>query len=181
MTRSGSNDFSLPQLYAALDERRRTRGLSWAAATHEISGFGLERRAIASSTITGIGTKRVAEGNGVLHMLLWLDRTPESFVPGYPDASDARFRLPSISKNEILQFDAPALHAALSARRQTRGLTWSSVAREIGGVTSGMLTNLARASRVGFPGVMRLTGWLDQPAVTFVRIVRLDIFPYRNI
>ena len=181
MTREGPSDFSLRQLYEALDERRRSRGLSWAAATHEISGLGPDRRAIASSTITGIGTRRIAEGNGVLHMLLWLDRTPESFVPGYPAAGDARYRLPQIRQNQILQFDAPALHAALNARREARGLTWFAVAREIGGVTSGMLTNLARASRVGFPGVMRLTGWLDQPAVTFVRVVTLDIFPYRNI
>ena len=78
VTSSGANDFSLRQLYEALDERRRARGLSWAAASHEISGFGLDRRAIASSTITGIGTKRVAEGNGVLHMLAWLDRPPDS-------------------------------------------------------------------------------------------------------
>ena len=175
------NDFSLRQLYEALDDRRRSRGLSWEAASHEISGFDLDRRAIASSTITGIGTKRVAEGNGVLHMLLWLGRTPESFVPGYPDANDARFHLPRISRKQILQFDPPALHAALNARREACGLTWSAAAREIGGVTSGMLTNLARASRVGFPGVMRLTGWLEQPAVNFVRVVSLDIFPYRNI
>jgi hypothetical protein len=63
-------------------------------------------------------------------MLLWLDRTPESFVPGHADASGARFRLPRISPNEILQFDAPALSAALNARHQARGLTWSAAARE---------------------------------------------------
>jgi len=165
--------FSLSALYDALDEKRRARGLSWAAATHEISGLALDRRAIASSTITGLRTKRVAEGNGVLHMLLWLDRTPESFVAGYPNASDSRFRLPQISQYQILQFDPPALHAALSARREARALTWAAVAREIGGVTSGMLTNLARSSRVGFPGVMQLTAWLDQPAVTFVKVVTL--------
>ena len=166
-------DFSLQTLYGALDEKRRAAGLSWAGATHQINRFGPSRRAIASSTITGLRTKRVAEGNGVLHMLLWLDRTPESFVAGYPNASDSRFRLPQISEYQILQFDPPALHAALSARREARALTWAAVAREIGGVTSGMLTNLARSSRVGFPGVMQLTAWLDQPAVTFVKIVTL--------
>lgn len=164
-------DFSLQALYDALDEKRRAAGLSWSGATHAINRFGPDRRAIASGTITGIRNKRVAEGNGVLHMLLWLDRTPESFVPGYPNASDARFRLPRINQNQILQFDPPALHAALDAQREARGLTWSAVAREIGGVTSGMLTNLARASRVGFPGVMQLTAWLDQPVVTFVKVV----------
>ena len=82
----------LQALYDALDEKRRAAGLSWAGATHAINRFGPDRRAIASGTITGIRNKRVAEGNGVLHMLLWLDRTPESFVPGYPNASDARFR-----------------------------------------------------------------------------------------
>jgi hypothetical protein len=54
---------------------------------------------------------------------LWLDRTTESFAPGYQNASDARFRLPRISQNQILQFDLLALHAALNARREARGVT----------------------------------------------------------
>lgn len=118
------SDTYLRALYDALEEKRRARGSSWGAATHEISGFGPDCPPFASSTIAGLRTKRVAEGNGVLHMLLWLDRTRESFVPEYPNAGDSRFRLPRISRNQILQFDPQALHAALNARREARGLTW---------------------------------------------------------
>lgn len=49
-------------------------------------------------------------------------------------------------------------------------MTWKQVAQEIGGCTPGMLTNLSKGSRVGFPGVLRLIRWLDQPAARFTRV-----------
>jgi hypothetical protein len=103
--------------------------------------------------------------------VLWLERTPESFVPGIPDSDAERFHLPTPGGRQIVRWNVPALYAALNAERQSRGLTWQAVAREIGGVTPGTLMNLSRASRVGFPGVMRIVQWLGQPATTFTMIV----------
>ena len=71
----------------------------------------------------------------------------------------------------ILRWDAAALHAALNTKRQAAGMTWQDVANEIGGVSSGMLTHLAKGGRVGFPGVMRMTAWVGQPAAAFTRLV----------
>jgi hypothetical protein len=44
------------------------------------------------------------------------------------------------------------------------------VAWEVGGFTPGMLTNLSKGGRIGFPRVMRLVRRLDQPAAVFTRI-----------
>jgi hypothetical protein len=33
-----------------------------------------------------------------------------------------------------------------------------------------MLTNLSKGGRIGFPRVMRLVKWLDQPAAVFTRV-----------
>ncbi|HKA01431.1 MAG TPA: hypothetical protein VKE70_33190 [Candidatus Solibacter sp.] len=159
--------FDLKALYAAADEQRRARGLTWAAAAREINRGGTGRHPIAVSTITGLATKTVAEGDGVLQMLRWLDRTPESFVPGMEDANNARFRLTDPGAARLLRWDVPAIHAALDAERHARGLTWQSVAAQIGGVTPAMLTNLAKTSRIGFPGVMHIVRWLAVPAATF--------------
>jgi hypothetical protein len=103
-------------------------------------------------------------------MLLWLGRTPESFVPGFTDAYSERFRLPDLTTNQVLRWDTRALFLALNAQRTERRMTWADVARELWGFTPGLLTNLSKGGRIGFPGVMRLVRWLDRPAASFTRI-----------
>jgi hypothetical protein len=162
-------DFDLKALYDALDEQRRSREMSWAAVTREINRFKTEGHPIATSTITGLKNKALGEGDGILQMLLWLRRTPESFVPDFKEADAERFRLPELGGEQILRWDTKALHSALNAQRQARGMTWKAVAQEMGGFTPGMLTNLAKGGRTGFPGVMRILRWLGQPAAAFTR------------
>jgi hypothetical protein len=164
-----NSDFDLKALYDVLDEQRRSREMSWAAVTREVNRFKMEGHPIATSTITGLKNKAVGEGDGILQMLLWLRRTPESFVPGFPEADAERYWLREVGKEQILRWDTRALHSALDAKRQARGMTWKDVAREVGGFTPGILTNLANEGRIGFPSVMRIVGWLGQPAATFTR------------
>jgi hypothetical protein len=165
-------DFDLAALHAALDDKRRASGLTWAAVAREVNRFATTAQAVAASTISGVATKAVAEGDGVLQMLIWLERTPESFVPGFPDSSADRYRLPAGEKNSILRWDTEALYAALDAKRRLSEMTWADVAREIGGMNAAMLSGLATRSRVGFPGVMRVVGWLGEPAASFTRSVQ---------
>src|SRR4051812_8243368 len=166
------DDFDLSALYDALDAQRRERGLTWAAATREINRFATEGHAMSASTITGLKSRPIVEGDGVLQILLWLGRSPESFVPSVPDSSSARFQLEPPGEGFILRWDTQALHAALDARRRDRGMTWKSVAEEIGGFSPAMLTRLAEPGRVMFPKVMRLVRWLAEPARSFTRIIR---------
>jgi hypothetical protein len=165
------SDFNLPALYDALDHQRRERNLTWAAAAREINRFITIGRPIALSTITGLKTKRVGEGDGILQMLLWLGRTPESFIPGFADANAPRFQLTSPAAPAVLRLNTKGLHAALNARRQALGLTWEQLANQIPGYTANMLTNLARGGRSGFPHIMRLYRWLDEPAAKFTQPV----------
>jgi hypothetical protein len=165
-------DFDLRALYDALDEERRARGMSWAAVTREVNRFVTVLRPIATSTITGLKQKPAGEGDAILQMLLWLGRSPESFVPGVPDADAERFRLREMRRGLILRWDTKALHAALNAERQARGLTWGEVARQVGGVTPNTLTNMSKGGRTGFPPVMRIVRWLGPPAAAFTRVAR---------
>jgi len=157
-------------LYDALDERRRARNLTWAVVTAEVNRHRTRLGPIAQSTITGLKDKSGGEGDGILQMLVWLGRTPESFVPGIPDADAPRFQLPPLAKGQILRWDTRALFAALDARRQERGQTWAALSQELRGFTPGMLTNLAKGPRIGFPRAMRLVRFLGEPAVGFTRI-----------
>jgi hypothetical protein len=154
-----SDDFDLAVLHQALDAERRTRGLTWTAATKEMS--------VAPSTVAGLRTRSVAEADGVLQMLRWLGRAPESFGADHRVAAAAE-SLPDAGPGQILRIDTRELHAALDALRIERRLTWDGVARELGvGVSS--LTRLADGGRTAFPQVMRMTRWLGEPVARFVR------------
>jgi hypothetical protein len=165
-----STDFSLWALYEALDAQRQSRGLSWAQVTRQMNGqsersFG---HALSSSTVKGVGTRRVAEADGVLQMLHWLNRTPESFATDVQEYDEKETRLPEIPCNQILRFDTKKLYAALDAQRAERKMTWPQVAKEIG-LAASSLTYLSKGGRTGFPDVIRIVRWLHQPAAQFTR------------
>ena len=170
LSSGASLDFDLKALYDALDEQRRARAMSWAAVARQISRFRKGGCLNAVSTITRLKTGTVAEGDGVLQMLLWLGRSPESFVPGLQEADAECFHLQDTGEEQILRWDTRALYAALNAERDARGITWKEVAREIGGWTPSMLAHLAKGGRASFPGVMRVVRWLRRPATAFTRV-----------
>ena len=168
MTRT--NDFDLRALYAALDTERRARGLSWSQVTREINGqSGRVAHRLSASTVVATRTRAVAEGDGVLQMLRWLNRTPESFVPGHQDPEAVAAQLPSVASHQVLRFDTRKLHAALDDQRRERMMTWGQVAKEVG-LSVSSLTHLANGGRTGFPHIMRMVSWLARPAAHFTRL-----------
>lgn len=174
MIRSG--DFSLRALYAALDAERQARGISWAQATREMNGKterasvrGLVAHALSPSTVKGTSTRSVMEADGILAMLRWLDRTPESFVPGHSESKQFDERLPDLAPGKVLRFDTRKIYSALDAQRVDRKLTWARVAKEVDlGVSR--LTHLSKGGRAAFPEVMRIVRWLARPAADFTRV-----------
>ena len=159
--------FDIDALYAALDAKRRERELSWQGAAREISGqfAGAQARPISASTLTGMRGRRALEGDGVLQVVRWLGRTPESFVPGNRGAEAEGTKLPDLAPDRILRFDTKAIYARLDEQRAERGLTWKEVAGETGcGAAS--LTGLRKGGRIGFPDVMRIARWLGEPVAS---------------
>ena len=170
LTERRAADFDFDALYDALDAKRRALGMTWQQATRAVNELfrNVPARPISASTLTGLRGRRALEGNGVLQMLLWLERTPESFSQR---SERVRFddALPRVGPSQILRFDTPALHAALDAQRGERGMMWREVAAEIGQLNPASLTRLAEGGRVGFPDVMRIVRWLDRPVASFTR------------
>src|SRR6185437_4519416 len=74
------------------------------------------------------GQGRGVEGNIVLQMRA---HTGE-FVPDHPAPLAPRTQLPKAPADRRLRWDAPALHAALDARRRERGMTWKCWRRSAG-------------------------------------------------
>jgi hypothetical protein len=167
-------DFDLVALHTAINARRTDLGMRWTAVAREVNRVN-ERHdvhPIAASTISGLKNKRWGvEGDGVLQMLLWLDRSPESFVPGHPGAAFPDARLPRVAGKKILRFDVPSIYEKLNNLRVARGLTWAQAAFEIGGqYNAETLRNMGKQRRTGFPHVMRLARWLHCPAAALTRV-----------
>jgi len=164
-------DFDIAALYGALDAERQARRLTWQQLAREISApfRRLPSRPVSPLTLSRLRSHRAIEGDGVLQMLRWLDRTPESFVPGEPSMYQEVTTLPDVGPTQILRFDTPKIHAMLDARRTERALTWTQVAREIGDVTPAGLTRYAKGGRTGFPQVTRIASWLRVPVGSLTR------------
>lgn len=162
--------FDMHAFHAALDAARQSRGLSWAELAAETNRpfEGTISIPIHPATLRGMPTKRSVTSAVVLQALAWLGQTPESFLTGLPTFPVTP--LPKSGPGRVLRFDTVALHAALNAQRQARGLSWAQAASELPGFTSSMLTNLATGPLIGFPRVMLLFQWLGQPAAHFVRV-----------
>jgi hypothetical protein len=165
-------DFDVDALYAALDEQRRSRGLTWAQVTREINAQfeRLPVRPISTSTITDMRRRRVIEGDGVLQVLRWLGRAPEEFVPHRIQRAMTNAALPVVERGKMLRFDAVAIYTALDAQRTGRGMTWTQVARDIGGLSAPSLTRLTRGGRSSFPDIVRIARWLGRPMGSLTRI-----------
>jgi hypothetical protein len=172
MFSASPRDFDIHALHAALDAERLARSLHWRQLADQISRpfHRLPGGRISASTLTGMPARRALEGDGVLQVLRWLGRSPESFVPGHPAPWSARLALPMVGDGQILRFDTPTLHDALDAARVARGMTWPEVARAIGGITPANLAGLARGGRTSFPQVTSMTGWLERTTADFTRV-----------
>jgi hypothetical protein len=163
------SNFDLHALFTALDSERQARSLSWNGLTREINPLfrDVPCHPIATSTITGLKEKREVIGNAALQMLVWLDRTPESFMPAHEDSAKPAEVLPRLPPDRILRFDTPAIFSALDAVRVERGLSWRQVAEEIGGVSAAQLTRFAKGTGIGIVAVGRIAQWLGRPVASF--------------
>lgn len=158
--------FDIERYFAAVDQERTSRGLTWAGLTRELNAVFAHRPdipPIASSSLTGMRSRGGLNGNIVVHTLMWMGRTPEEFTAGHPVSGAP---LPSLKAGCLPRWDGAALFGALDEQRLERGLTWVALAREVGGYTPPMLKTVRTG--VGFPGVMRLLAWLHRPAADFV-------------
>jgi len=66
------------------------------------------------------------------------------------------------------RFDVAALHEALDAERERRGMTWQQVADEMG-MSATTLRNTAKGGRMELDGVMFMLQWLGRTAEDFLR------------
>jgi hypothetical protein len=134
--RNSQTDFNVGALFSALDAQRRDRRLNWQGVARELWDLSATLSArrndhpISASTLTGMAKRKDTSCQHALFMLRWLDRTPESFVPG--STGDARKNVfPRAGPDQRLRWDLQRLFDSLDTHRRERTLTWPQLAREL--------------------------------------------------
>jgi hypothetical protein len=118
------------------------------------------------------------ETDGVLAMVRWLDCPLEKFIAGAEATAREHFQIPPGSPQiapqtapQIAQyrFSCRALYAALDRQRQARGISWTQLARELGGIPPGMLTRLKNGGRIGTNVMIPAVAWLRRTVESFAK------------
>ena len=160
--------FDIQALYAALDARRRSRDMAWRQVALEVRGN--RRRGLRASTLLRTKQAQRLEADGMLQMVRWLGRTPESFAGGGHEAgANAAMTIARVTAPGIPRFDTKALFAALDLQRSSRRMTWPQVALEIG-VSAPSLTRMAKGGRTGVHQMLRTVRWLGRTVESFTRL-----------
>jgi hypothetical protein len=171
--------FDTRALYAALDEKRTSLGISWPTVARELwelSSELNERRRdhpISPATLTNMAKKPRTSCQHALFMLRWLERTPESFLTKAPAGEGAaidqqRFALPVAGPDRRLRWALKLLYASMDEKRRQDGLNWSTLAAILH-CTPNQLTGLRTAKfATGMDLAMRIVQWLGRPAADFV-------------
>jgi hypothetical protein len=156
--------FDVKALYRALDEKRRSRKMSWSQVQKEIAHPG-SKHPISISTIRGTKTGRTAEADGILAMVRWLGMTFQDFSVGVKNPAPPR---PLKEGETLRRFDARAFYSALDKERQQQGLSWKQFTeQEFPGWSPAMLTRLVEGGRMDASKVVALFAWLHRSAESY--------------
>lgn len=166
-------------LFRAMDDKRQGLGLSWngvAAAVWDLSAHlhqtrvveGLPDRPLAAATIRNLGASGEATCQHALFYLRWLERSPEHFLA--EDVPVAGAPLPLCGPDRRPRWNLVELHAALTAARSARGLSWTNAAQQLR-CTPSQLTGLKTARyATSMRLAMRITQWLGRSASDFIYV-----------
>ena len=172
MSNETIREFSVSDLYEALDAKRLAGELSWQQVADQIWDMSKvlnERRhdhPISPSTLKGMRQRDATSCQHALFILRWLNRSPESFLRGSSNAPGTP--LPNVGTDRRLRWNLATLYDATNAQRLDRALSWSALA-EILRCTPSQLTGLRTAKfATGMKLAMRIVQWLNRPAVDFV-------------
>jgi hypothetical protein len=162
---SMSGPFDVQALYAALDAKRVTLGLSWTGTARAIGN-------VSPSTVTRARHADDLEADGMLQMARWLGLAPETFARDRASASPVPMTVAAAGTPGVLRVDTHTLYAVLDAQRTARGLTWTQVAAELEAVraTASGLTDLRSGSRTSAQVLLASARWLERTTESLTRL-----------
>ena len=160
---SAKSEFDVLLLWQAMDAKRLASGYSENEMIEDLNQVNNQRVPMALATVKNMVRRRDTTCQHALHMLRWLNKTPESFVTNAAEQTCLPF-----SSERRLYWSMTALGEAVARKKENEGLTWKQVAEELGcsqnqasGIQKlryGMSMHLA----------MRITQWLERSSIEFI-------------
>ncbi len=124
--------FDCTELFAALDDQRRERGLDWNQLADDLfeQSFALNAELMDHGICPGAVVRFRNRGSiscqYAMFMLRWLDRAPEEFLTR-PVVEVGDVRLPEAGPAHRLRWDLNRLYTELDHARTERGLSWAGL------------------------------------------------------
>lgn len=170
-----SRGFNPAAMFAAIEQVKVERNLSWATVASEMwakaeglhAGVDGHKHPIAVSTITRLRDGTDTTCQHALVMLRWLRQPPEDFIAN-PVPGTKGMPLPDPGPDFMIRWDLKATYEALNTARLERGATWEQTATRLH-CTPNQLVGLRTAKyATGMRLAMRISQSLRRPACDFV-------------
>ena len=159
--------FDVLGLWQALHAKRAAMGLSEREMMDDLNRVNHNSMPIALATVNGMKKRMDTSCQHSLHMLRWLDKTPESFLQG----AGIDERLP-FSADAPLYWSMKAVGEAVAAEKVKRNLSWKQVAQEL--EASQNQVSAIHKLRYGMSVhlAMKITQWLNRPSSDFIVVFK---------
>ena len=160
---SGLAVFDVLGLWEAMDSKRAALDMTEKQMMEDLNAVNNNSVPIALATVKNMVKRQDTSCQHSLHMLRWLDRTPESFLIG----SELEEPLP-FSAEGRLYWNLRALAAALGEEREDRGATWKELASRLD-CSAGQLSGLHKVKYgISVHLAMRITQLLRRHSSEFI-------------
>jgi hypothetical protein len=118
MTEVQYSDFDVAMLWQAMCIKRESSGFTEKQMMDEISCVNNNHIPISLATVKNMVRRSTTTCQHALHMLRWLDQTPESFLVNSQESSQLPF-----SGEGRLYWNIHALAKAVSSEKEKQGIT----------------------------------------------------------
>lgn len=161
---SANSEFDVLLLWQAMDAKRRALGYSESEMMEDLNRVNNQRVPMALDTVKNMVRRRDTTCQHALHMLRWLNKTPESFLTNAEEQNSLPF-----SSAKRLYWSMAALGKAVAEKKTQERLAWKQVADELG-CTQSQASGIAKL-RYGMSVhlAMRITQWLGSSSADFIR------------
>ncbi len=166
MTERQYADFDVARLWLAMCTKRESKGLSDRQMMDEIKLANNTGAPMGLATVKNMVRRNDTTCQHALHMLRWLDKTPEGFLVG----AQADGPLPYSDRGR-LYWNIRELGGAVHHEKEEQGLTWKQLAQELK-CSQNQVSGLHRIRYgISIHLAMRITQWLRRPSTDFIVVI----------
>jgi hypothetical protein len=160
------SDFDFTKLWNSMNAKQESERFSEKQMMDDLNVVNNNRVPFSLATVKNMMRRNDGTCQHTLHILRWLDRTPESFLVGERIEESMPF-----SAEGRLYWNMQALAAAVAEGKEQRGATWKLLAQELN-CSPSQVSGLHKVRYgISIHLAMRITQWLLRPSTDFIVVI----------